>query len=974
MATLRAPSTLPAASRQVALVRAALGYAGELAFFVALAVAFFWHQLFDGAFVPFDFVEQHWLFQSQVAMDFQRVGLTQWTRYIFSGYPSIGDPLFARFYLPNVLMYVFCPPSGLPLSFLHWHLALHYAVAGFFASLLARDLTGRRLAGLVAGVVYGFGGFMASHAQFLAWIDAAAWLPLALWALRRLLLSKAPAYGVVTAVAVALLALAGHAQTLLYTAYALVGWAIVVPNLASARPRPRVLVCGVLATAGAVAAAAGLAAAQLLPALKLAGESSRSTLSYAEAAGTALSPTALLTLALPNIFSYEGGKEYWGPGDIAETYLYAGSATLLLALLAFVGRPARLVLALGSLAALTVAFALGDATPLFRAAYEWLPGFKMVRRPSGAMIFGQLCLALLAAAGTATLSQAGPRRRPAVAVAFTALLATLLAALAWLGALPLPSLSPAQAAWARDETVRSGGRFAVAALLSGLCLRLTPRLAWGRVLLVLFIAAELLWLGSGKRFNLRTQDNYNNVLTAEYVGDPRSSVASYLHSDPDYQNRGWMRIDQAPGDHLWFNGTGVLALEGTWGYSQLRLRDYEKFYLGVPRDSQAYRLLAAKYVVAKGEMPEFVPPGSGFPLVLKDKYWVYRNEAALPRAFVVFETAQASDRDDALRSLLAADFRPQRTAILEEELALPPAPADATAAVQWLANEQDRLQLHVNTSHAGLLVVSDPFYPGWTAKVDGVPTPILRTNLAFRGVVLPAGEHTVAMAFRDEAFSLGVVVASATALALLALLAAAATRPAYRRSSLVAAVVLVAVFVGTAAPWLAAPTGGQERRDGDLLARVNEATVAAPAPSIDVIGQRYASVLSLETAGEWRRALLLHSPASLELPVRLTGNDRLQLGIAIHSNLHDYTDGVSFVVRLRRDGVEREVFRRHLNPRAVPADRTWFDAAVPLTEQPGDATIVITSAPGPAGDTSGDWALWGPLAVTANETAGSRPR
>ncbi len=967
MATLRESSAHPAAARPAVCLRALLGHAAELAFFVILSFAFFWRQLFGDGFVPFDFVEQHWMFQSQVAMDFQRVGLTQWTRYIFAGYPSIGDPLFARFYLPNVLMYVFCPPSGLPLSFLHWHLALHYAAAGFFASLLARDLTGQRLAGLVAGVVYGFGGFMASHAQFLAWIDAAAWLPLALWTLRRFLLSRAPAYWVMTAIAMALLALAGHAQTLLYAAYALVGWAVIVPCLSAPRPRLRELGFAALAAIAAVAAAAGLAAVQLLPALKLAAESSRSTLTYAEAAGSALAPTALLTFVLPNVFGYEGAVGYWGPGDIAETYLYAGSATLLLALLAFAVRPGRLTVALGGLFLLTVAFALGDATPLFRAAYDWLPGFDMVRRPNGAMIFAQLCLALLAATTVAAMRHKRPRGRLAVALSLAVALAGLLAALAWLGVATPAWLTPTQAEWAREEAWRSGGRFALAAVAVGLCLLPTSRPAAGRLLLVLFVAVELLWLGAGKGFNLRTDEGYNRTLSPTYLGDVHSSVIPYLHSDPDYRHGGWLRVDQAPGDHLWFNGTEVVALEGTWGYSQLRLRDYEQFYLGVPRNSQAYRLLAAKYVVAKGEMPEFVAPDSGFPLVLQDKYWVYRNEAALPRAFVVFETAQARDRDDALRLLLAADFQPERMAILEEASGLPPAPAGAQATVQWLANEQDRLALRVHTSHTGLLVVSDPYYPGWTAAVDGVPTPILRTNLAFRGILLPPGEHTVTLEFHDEAFFRGVVVTAATGLALLLLLAVAAARPGHRRRSLVAAGILAALFAGTAGPWLAAPTGSDTQATDDLLARVNEATVVAPAPTIDVIGKRYASVLTLKTAGEWRRALLLHSPADLELPVQLTGGEQLRLGIAIYKNLFDYTDGVTFVVRLRQGGTEREVFRRHLAPKTVAGDRRWFDLSVPLGGSPGEATIILTADPGPAADTAGDWALWGPLTLMKGE-------
>ncbi len=46
-----------------------------------------------------------------------------------------------------------------------------------------------------------------------------------------------------------------------------------------------------------------------------------------------------------------------------------------------------------------------------------------------------------------------------------------------------------------------------------------------------------------------------------------------------------------------------------------------------------------------------------------------------------------------------------------------------------------------------IFVLHDLYYPGWEATIDNQPTPILKTNLLFRGVELPRGRHIVAFRF-----------------------------------------------------------------------------------------------------------------------------------------------------------------------------------------------------------------------------------
>ena len=66
----------------------------------------------------------------------------------------------------------------------------------------------------------------------------------------------------------------------------------------------------------------------------------------------------------------------------------------------------------------------------------------------------------------------------------------------------------------------------------------------------------------------------------------------------------------------------------------------------------------------------------------------------------------------------------------------------------------------------GLLVLSDAYYPGWRATVDGEAAPIYPTNVLFRGVPIPAGEHTVVFTYAPSGWLLGWGLAAAGAVLL----------------------------------------------------------------------------------------------------------------------------------------------------------------------------------------------------------------
>jgi hypothetical protein len=135
---------------------------------------------------------------------------------------------------------------------------------------------------------------------------------------------------------------------------------------------------------------------------------------------------------------------------------------------------------------------------------------------------------------------------------------------------------------------------------------------------------------------------------------------------------------------------------------------------------------------------------------------VYENPRVLPRAFVVHHaTVLATDGAQA-GALLALD--PRADVILDAAPSPAPAPSPAGSTMEparVTAHERKRVTVEAELPSAGILVLADTWYPGWTVTVDGAPAPLLRADYAFRGVALPAGRHVVDFRFSSRPAALG---------------------------------------------------------------------------------------------------------------------------------------------------------------------------------------------------------------------------
>jgi uncharacterized membrane protein YfhO len=86
--------------------------------------------------------------------------------------------------------------------------------------------------------------------------------------------------------------------------------------------------------------------------------------------------------------------------------------------------------------------------------------------------------------------------------------------------------------------------------------------------------------------------------------------------------------------------------------------------------------------------------------------------------------------------------------------------------VKTLKYEPNSIEVSTQASLRSLLVLSETYYPGWKAWLDDQPTPIYPTDIALRGVIVPAGTHRVRLEFRPSILSISLGISLATAILL----------------------------------------------------------------------------------------------------------------------------------------------------------------------------------------------------------------
>jgi hypothetical protein len=714
---------------------------------------------------------------------------------LWDAYRGFGQPLLAD---PGAQ--VLYPLTWLNLLLRPWHYytlfaVFHLIVSSLGTYLLARRWGGSPAAAFLAAAVWCLSGPLLSFVSLWHHFTGAAWIPWLLLAADRALSSGKTSHALAWGALLALQILAGSADMVVIAGVAVLAHALSAhvrwrapAAEANWRLGRSTLIAGVVA--------AGLSAALWLPALALARESLRWQLPLADRTTWSLHPAALLGLlcqvnwgGLPRLTADAGSLRDLQAPFLYSVYLGAPTAGFVAAALASGATRAAFLacLGLGSLL-----MALGRYAGVYGTATLLLPALQILRFPVKWMILVALAWSLLAGLGYDAWR--APGRRTDVGWSLGVLAPLALAATALLLASAAVGRRPGLSGLTGPLLV-GGGLLGVTALLA-LARRFSTSAAWAPTVGLAVLALGELTLRQQRIQHFAPRELFTHrPAVLDLLREPgtwRLYVYDYsavAYGGQDQHRAGWGYVlASAPegfsrpaaialGVQMYLNPptAGRWGLYGSYdvdllGLAPEPLTQLVKLLRRSEQDTTHLRLLrlgGVAYVLALHREPwwdDLAPVGSR-PGLFQQPIQVLRVPDPLPRARLV-GAARIADGDGALALLADPGFDPAREVILAGGVARD-APGFSGGDARITRLDPDRVQVEVDAPQAAYLVLADAFQPGWRARVDGSEVELLRANVAFRAVAVPAGRHQVDFHYRPTEVWLGSVASAGTALATL---------------------------------------------------------------------------------------------------------------------------------------------------------------------------------------------------------------
>lgn len=672
----------------------------------------------------------------------------KWNPYIYSGHPF--SPLSGGQSSDLGQLWTELPAIFLPVErALGYVTALRLVLAGFFMYAFLRDLRASVYGSLLAAIIFMFNANTIVWLEFPAHLSIQLWIPLVFLILNRALTRERLAYAVLTAAFLGLLLFNWYLLLAIYTLSGLALfalWMILRTYLQGSGRDLRRLLRQLAISVFSIGAGMSMAAVKIISYRLLINASIRLEQSALRALRSV--PLSLETLRnlvarsvtflLPAFYGNGVSYPYWGYDNPVEAAQYFGIITIILVAIAIaLGRRNRYAVFFAGTGILFLLIMW--RSPPFVNLYNYIPSvhFSPISRIVTFVLFA---FAVAAGLGLSYLEKGlseGEGRRAYLGTALAVILALAVVAWNWLSQAEAISTQPYEISNVKWFLLMLSISLGVIVLLiqSRFNKRLLAQIA------IAILIADLFAFGL----------DFNTTVSAESVY-PLTDSISFLQRD-----RSTYRVlPLTDYDFLFLpNSLTVYQIPEVTGYDNLLSQRYADFfrevigdakialngpiYCAMPNRLHLLGMLNVKYIIGPSA-PSFEDM-TGLELIYDEEVKIYRNKHFLPRAFAVHGSKVLQGKERILAELKDPQFDPREYVILEEGQSRPVSQSHSEVTILW--SGVDEIELAVEMEDEGFVVLSNQYYPGWRAYVDGKEERIYRADYILMAVPLSKGNHEV---------------------------------------------------------------------------------------------------------------------------------------------------------------------------------------------------------------------------------------
>jgi hypothetical protein len=654
-----------------------------------------------------------------------------WDPNSWTGQPLIGQAQPGAAYPLNWLLF-WMPLNNrgwLRQDVLHWYYVLIHFLAALTCYALARELGRSRGASIIAGCIFSLGGYVA-YTDWPQMLNGAVWAPLIFLYLFRVARGeRVLASSLLSGFFLGVAWLVGHHQLPLFMSIAAAGtWVVVVAS--SQKPVARMARLGLIAFA-----ITGLTSTfQTLPTAEYGRLAVRwvgadqpqrlgETVAYELHKPYSLKPVSLLGIVIPGI---EHNAYDWYIGGVAFTL---GLLGLILA-----WQDAR-VRWLAAISLGGILFALGPNSVFHGVLYAVVPLVDKARVPAAGSLMFTLGLAPLAAFGIDLLHlpESGALSRKAGWILSGVAAVLVFASLFFYAARVTPAISD------NRMVITAFAALLLAALLAawrsgGISVRAGTVGALALVLLELGNVTDY-WLPSSTD---RAQNPYLYKLASHY------DLARYIKAQDEFARFAYNEEEIGYNIGDWY---GIEAYNAYVASVPASLWAHEAF------SSRVEDILGVRYYLGKkAERPDQRDVFQG-----QSGVHIFENPKAFPRVWAVHGSRRVAGETQARERLADPGFDARNNVFLIGEN--PPRLGSCQGDdISMPHHEPNYVRIDAQMQCRGMVILTDTWFPGWIATVDGKRAKIERAYGVVRGVVVEPGSHIIEMRYRPVSVYLGAAV------------------------------------------------------------------------------------------------------------------------------------------------------------------------------------------------------------------------